>query len=243
MSNRKPGNSIHLSFRKIILVLSGVLLTQLAFGQDERMNNPEHGAKKYYFGLTMGFNASQYKVQQSEYFKKYDSIMAITPLWKPGIQVGIVGNLKLTNFVDIRALPQFMIRDQGLRFSYPKKDSTSTSSFESVLFTMPVEFKFKSDRQTNFRFYVCAGGKFDYDFNANSNSKRTSDVIKIKPVDFGYNLGLGFEFFYPNFIFSPELKISNGLGNVLSRNIGEPTNKAIDKLSTRMVYISFYIQG
>jgi hypothetical protein len=169
--------------------------------------------------------------------------MQIIPIWKPGFQIGIVGNLKLTNFVDIRTLPQFVIREKGLEFHFPNNDSTFTSSFESVLFSMPVEFKFKSDRQTNFRFYVCGGGKLDYDFNANANSKRTNDIIKVKPVDFGYNLGLGFEFFYPNFIFSPEIKVSNGLGNVLKRNVGEPTNKAIDRLTTRMIFISFFIQG
>jgi hypothetical protein len=33
------------------------------------------------------------------------------------------------------------------------------------------------------------------------------------------------------------------LGNVLLRNTDEPTNKALDRLSTRMIYISFLIQG
>lgn len=236
-------NSFHLSFRKISLLVLVLFVCASTYAQDERMNNPEHQAKPYYFGITIGFNTSQYKVQQSEYFTKFDSVMQIVPTWKPGFQIGIVGNLKLTNFVDIRTLPQFMIREKSLTFHFPNNDSTFTSGFESVLFSMPIEFKFKSDRQTNFRFYVCGGGKFDYDFNANSNSKKTNDIIKVKPIDFGYNLGLGFEFFYPNFIFSPEIKVSNGLGNVLKRNVGEPTNKAIDRLTTRMIFISFYIQG
>lgn len=68
-------------------------------------------------------------------------------------------------------------------------------------------------------------------------------MIRIKPFDYGYNLGLGFEFYYPNFIFAPEIKISNGLGNSLLRNVGEPTNKAIDKISTRQIIISFHIEG
>lgn len=206
------------------------------------MNNPEHGAKPYYFGITIGFNASQYKVNYSDYFTQYDTVMSITPLWKPGFQIGMIGNAKLTNFVDIRTTPMFVLREKGMIFDFPK-DSSLTHSFESILYSMPVEFKFKSDRQNNFRFYVCAGGKFDYDFNANANAKKTNDIIKIKPVDFGYNLGLGFDFYYPNFIFSPEIKISNGMGNVLLRNVGEPTNKAIDELTTRMIYISFQIQG
>jgi hypothetical protein len=177
-----------------------------------------------------------------QFLTHFDSIKNITPLWRPGFQVGILGNLRLSSFVDLRVIPLFVIREKALRFDY-LNDSTLNHSVESVLFNLPVEFKFKSDRQTNFRFYVLAGGKLDYDFNANARSKRPDEIIKFKPVDFGYNLGLGFEFYYPNFIFSPEIKISNGLGNVLLRNTNEPTNKALDKLSTRMIYISFLIQG
>jgi hypothetical protein len=33
------------------------------------------------------------------------------------------------------------------------------------------------------------------------------------------------------------------LGNSLDRNSTEPTNKAIDRITTRMLIISFHIQG
>ncbi len=242
MQKCKFWNSFYLSFRKITFTLLLLLAVLQSFAQDERMNNPEHDDKPYYFGITLGFNSAQYKLQQSKYFIDYDSVKNITPLWKPGFQLGIMGNLKLSNFIDVRTIPSFMLREKGLRFTL-QNDSVLTNSFESVLFSLPVEFKFKSDRQTNFRFYVCAGGKIDYDFNSNARSRRTDDIIKIKPFDYGYNLGLGFEFYYPNFIFSPEIKISNGLGNSLKANVGEPTNRAIDRITTRMIVISFHIEG
>jgi hypothetical protein len=241
MQTRQFWNSLNLPIKKIILfvLLFGSLHTQ---AQDERMNNPEHGDKPYYFGITIGFNAAQFKLLHSNSFVNTDTIMNITPLWKPGFQLGIIGNLKLSNFIDLRTIPSFMLREKGLQFQLPG-DSVLDNSFESVLFSLPIEFKFKSDRQTNFRFYAVAGGKIDYDFNSNARSKRDDEIIRVKPFDYGYNLGLGFEFFYPNFIFSPEIKISNGLGNSLKRNTAEPTNNAIDRISTRMVIISFHIQG
>ncbi|MBK7764080.1 MAG: PorT family protein [Bacteroidetes bacterium] len=205
------------------------------------MNNAEHDDKPYYFGITLGFNTAQYKVSQSKYFTDFDTIMDITPLWRPGFQLGILGNLRLSRFIDIRTIPSFMLREKALQFTL--KDTVLTNSFESILFSMPIELKFKSDRQTNFRFYVCAGSKLDFDFNANNKSRRENEIIRIKPFDFGYNLGLGFEFYFPNFIFSPEIKISNGLGNSLDRNSDEPTNKAIEKISTRMLIIGFHIEG
>lgn len=235
-------NRLNLSLSKVVWALLMLFCTQSALAQQEKMYNMEHDEKPYYFGITLGLNAAQYKVSHSKYFTDYDTIKNITPLWKPGFQLGIMGNLRMTSFIDVRAIPSFMLREKGLRFTL-QNDSTLLSSFESILFSLPVEFKFKSDRQQNFRFFVCAGAKIDYDFNSNARSKRNDDVIKVKSFDFGYNLGLGFEFYYPNFIFAPEIKLSNGLGNNLLRNVGEPTNKAIDKISTRMIIISFHIEG
>ncbi len=235
-------NRIHIPLSKIVLLTVCLFARFVSFAQEERMYNAEHDEKPYYFGITLGFNSSQYKISQSDYFITYDTIKNITPLWRPGFQLGIMGNARLSSFVDIRAIPTFMLREQALRFT-DNRDTVMTTSFESILFTLPIEFKFKSDRQQNFRFFVCGGGKIDFDFNANARSKRANEVIRIKPFDYGYNIGLGFEFYYPNFIFAPEIKISNGLGNSLLRNVGEPTNKAIDKITTRQIIISFHIEG
>ncbi len=242
MQTSKFRNILHLSLSQVGLSLLLMAVSFSSFAQAERMNNAEHDEKPYYFGITLGFNSAQYKVWQSQYMIDNDTIKNVTPLWKPGFQLGIMGNLRLSSFIDIRTIPSFVLREKALRFTQ-QNDSSFTNSFESILFSLPFEFKFKSDRQTNFRFYVCAGGKIDYDFNANTNSRRVDEIIKVKPFDFGYNLGLGFEFYFPNFIFAPEIKISNGLGNSLDRNSEEPTNKAIEKISTRMLIISFHIEG
>ena len=84
MQKCKFWNSFYLSFRKITFTLLLLLAVLQSFAQDERMNNPEHDDKPYYFGITLGFNSAQYKLQQSKYFIDYDSVKNITPLWKPG---------------------------------------------------------------------------------------------------------------------------------------------------------------
>lgn len=242
MQTRKFRNRFDLPVYKISTLILLLLAYLPSSAQKERMNNAEHDDKPYYFGITIGFNAAQYKVVQSEYFIAHDTIKGITPLWRPGFQLGIMGNLKLGGFVDLRTIPSFVLREKALRFT-TQQDTSFINSFESILFSLPFELKFKSDRMNNFRFYVCSGIKFDYDFNANTRSRRPDEIIKVKPIDFGYNLGLGFEFYFPNFIFAPEVKISNGLLNCLDRNSEEPTNKAIDRLSTRMIVVGFHIQG
>ena len=108
---------------------------------------------------------------------------------------------------------------------------------------LPLQVKFKSERINNFRFYALAGAKFDYDMAANARSHRPDEFLKVSPVDFGVELGIGFEFYNPNFIFSPEIKISQGLTNQLFEDHGLPLTNAIQSLLTRMIVISIHLEG
>jgi len=213
------------------------------------MNNTLHDSKKFYFGISVGFNTSQYKITHDKWFIDHDSITEITPLWKPGLQLGIMGNMRLNSFMDLRTIPSFVLREKSVRFRLkdnndPTQDVFQTSTFESILFHWPVEVKFKSDRQTNFRFYAVLGGKLDYDFNSSVNKRRSNELLHVKPWDLGANAGLGFEFYFPNFILAPEIKFSQGLLNILDKSDSDlQTAKAIERLNTRMIILSLHIQG
>jgi hypothetical protein len=79
---------------------------------------------------------------------------------------------------------------------------------------------------------------------SNARSRRTNEVLKVSAKDFGYEFGVGFEFYNPNFIFSPEIKLSQGLGNQLftgDRTL--PLTNAIQSLRTRMIIISILLEG
>jgi hypothetical protein len=108
---------------------------------------------------------------------------------------------------------------------------------------MPLQLKFKSERINNFRFYAIGGGKFDIDLAANARSRRSDEFIKVKPFDVGYEVGVGFEFYYPNFIFSPEIKLSQGLMNAKFDDKKIPLGNAIDQINTRTIVISIHIEG
>ena len=118
-----------------------------------------------------------------------------------------------------------------------------TKNIESIYMHLPLQLKFKSDRINNFRFYAIVGGKFDYDMAANARSHRNDEFLKVSPVDFGYELGVGFEFFNPDFIFSPEIKISQGLTNQLFIDKHLPLTNAIQSLLSRMIVISIHLEG
>ncbi|GAA4466581.1 hypothetical protein GCM10023093_20930 [Nemorincola caseinilytica] len=205
---------------------------------------PDHDDKLYYFGISFGFNYSVHRINYSTSFATTDTFKRIQPLWKPGFNMGLMGNLRLTSFIDLRFLPTLVFTEKRMRFEYGiPKDSIADRSIESIYMHLPIQFKFKSDRMKNFRFYGLAGGKFDYDLAANARSRRSDEFLKITPIDVGMEFGVGFEFFNPNFIFSPEIKLSQGFANQLFRDPELPLTNAIDRLSTRMIVISFHLEG
>lgn len=207
---------------------------------------PEHDQKPYYFGITFGMNFSSYKIRYSESFVATDSFRVIQPNYGPGFNLGLMGNLRLSKFIDLRFVPSLAFAEKPMHIELMAADGTDSvvdQAIESIYMHLPLQLKFKSDRIKNFRFYGLTGVKFDYDLAANARSRRKDEFLKVSAADFGYELGVGFEFYYPNFIFSPEVKISQGLGNQLFKDPNIPLSNAISGLSTRMIVISIHLEG
>jgi hypothetical protein len=152
-----------------------------------------------------------------------------------------MGNLRLSNRVDLRFVPSLIFAEKRLK--YATQDTVADRSMESIYMHLPLQVKFKSDRIGNFRFYGLAGGKIDYDLASNARSRRSDEFLKVKSFDAGFELGFGFEFYYPNFIFSPEIKLSQGLVNQIYKDPNLPLTNAIDQIKTRMIVISIHLEG
>lgn len=237
---------IFMQIRHFILIILAFVLMQPANAQRRVLNMPEHDQKAYYFGITFGTNFSTYRIKHSQSFIDHDSFKYIQPGYGPGFNLGLMGNLRLSSFIDLRFVPSLAFAEKKVGLNVRDvngNDSISNRAVESIYMHMPLQLKFKSDRIKNFRFYAITGVKFDYDMAANARSRRKDEFIKVTAADFGYELGVGFEFYYPNFIFSPEIKLSQGLGNQIFKDGSIPLGNAIDVLSTRMIVISFHLEG
>jgi hypothetical protein len=228
----------------ITFIVSLFILIHPAFAQRPLLNMPDHDEKHYYFGITFGMNFTVYQINYTQSFATTDTFKRIQPHWQPGFNLGLIGNLRLSRFIDLRFVPCLAFAEKNIVYEYGiPNDSVVSKNIESIYMQFPLQLKFKSDRIKNFRFYGLAGGKFDYDMAANANSRRPDEFLKVSAVDFGYEFGVGFEFFNPNFIFSPEIKLSQGLTNQLYPDHNLQLTNAIQTLYTRMIIISIHLEG
>ena len=73
--------------------------------------------KPYYFGITLGYNQSNYRVFRSEAFagnKEFNTVQSFTG---PGFNIGIVSNLKIGNYFDLRFLPTLSFAERQLNYT------------------------------------------------------------------------------------------------------------------------------
>lgn len=227
-------------FIALLLALFSVSNTSIA--QRNAPNMPEHDSKPYYFGITFGFNYSAFQISQTESFALHDTFKIVQPGYGPGFNLGIMGNLRLNKLIDIRFIPALVFSEKPIR-TIDMYGTEEKRSIESIYMNLPLQLKIKSDRIHNFRFYGLAGGKFDYDLAANARSRRQDEWLRVSPIDLGIELGVGFEFFYPNFIFSPEIKVSQGFLNSHYQDTGIPLSNTINGMRTRMFIISIHLEG
>lgn len=232
-----------------LLIGGGLLLSQISMAQYSRveMNRTDQDTKPYYFGMSIGINLARFQTELHPVFLKNDSVFVAEPTNSGGITLGFQATARISNRFQLRFNPQLMFVERNIfyRLKYPDIDGDTavTKKVESIIASFPFQLKFQSDRIGNFRVYTLLGIKADIDMASNARAKKAEDLVKIEKYDFGPEFGIGFNFYFPSFIFSPEIKISNGLRNLHARDENLKFSNVFDKIQSRMIVFTIHLEG
>ncbi|MEN0005511.1 MAG: outer membrane beta-barrel protein [Bacteroidota bacterium] len=247
MHTTNIGNLLHLCGRQIIVLT--ILLTAFAHHAEAQRNKGnvnyyEFQQKDYYFGITLGYNTSRFTPFPSEEFLFSDSIRAVTSLNGPGFNLGIVTNLKVGEYFDFRFLPTLSFSERTLQYDKSVTDNRiTTEPIESVFVELPFHLRYKSKPYRDLRLFVIGGVKYGFDVASDSRTRQAATIVKISPTDFAIEYGAGIQFFFPYFIFSPEFKVSHGIGNTLIFNPNLEESTVLEKVLSRTFTISLHFEG
>ncbi len=228
----------------IFIFPSGEIAAQNARGN---YNFLDFQQKPYYFGITLGFNRANYKVFYSKTFINNPTFETAESVSGPGFNLGIVTNLKIGQYFDFRFLPTLSFAEKRLEFTpgnNPDDPSIPISDpNESVIVELPFHVRYKSAPYKDMRLFVIAGVKYGFDVASDSKARQADTKVKIAPTDFAGEIGVGIQFFFPYFIFSPELKMSQGLGNTLIFDENLIQSTIIEKVLSRTFTLSLHFEG
>ena len=231
-------------FALLLLMANFQLPTAMAqLNQGKNLNYLDFQSKQYYFGITLGYNTSNYRIYHSKDFIRNDSISRAESVNGPGFNLGIVSNLKVGEFFDIRFLPTLSFSEHSIRYTPPGAGRIISRPIESVLVELPFHVRYKSATYHDFRLFVIAGVKYSFDVASDSRTRQAAGLVKIAPTDFQIEYGTGIQFFFPYFIFSPEIKISQGLNNVLIYNNKLEQSNVLEKVLSRTFTLSLHFEG
>jgi len=235
----------HLLRRKIGLALLLFLLSSAAaMAQMKELYQEDHDARPYHFGINLGYNQSHFNFTHNPRFLQYDSIMDVESANNAGINLALLANLRISDHFDIRTHPLDLTFSEK-SFLYTQKyeaETSVTKKVQSITLSFPVSVAFSSDRINNFKVYVLAGGKYDYDLASNKGAQQAEDLIKLNKSNISAEVGLGFHIYFPYFVLSPEIKLSDGITNLHARDPNLKYSNVIDKINSRMVTFSLTVE-
>ncbi len=243
-------NMFDIHRKKIMPLLSGILMLCLMSTQataqikkGSNYNYTEFSKKPYYFGITLAYNQSNYRIFYSDQFILNDSISTAQSITGPGFNLGIVTNLKVGDYFDFRLLPTLSFAERNLQFNNVKGTNQSTRKVNSVYVELPFHVRYKSAPYRDKRVFLIAGVKYGFDVSSESRARQADSLVKISPTDFQIEYGFGVQFFMPYFIFSPEFKISRGISNILLFNPDLEESNVLEKVLSRTFTISLHFEG
>lgn len=241
----------HLLRNKIIYIVTGaLLLPALCFSQlREGLNKPDHDEKPFHFGINLGINRSHFSFGHHPIFLTRDSVMVVESVNSTGLNLAWMVNKRISDHFDLRTYPlNLTFTEKAFEYvlKYPDRiggeDSLTTKKVQSISLALPIQLKFSSDRIGNFKVYMMGGVKAEYDMAANAGAKKAENLIKLNRFDYGIEAGIGFHFYYPYFVLTPELKMGWGLSSLHSRDANLKFSNVIDKVNSRTITFSLTVE-
>lgn len=208
---------------KIIALVSLLLLTSSVFSQRKRdkvdyLSNFDKKAVRW--GFYLGLNYSDYNISYSKDHEGYPNAYIETEP-NMGFNVGLIADLRLHNNINLRIEPGLSTNSKTLYFRYlGDEPARSERKASGTYLHIPLLVQFSANRLKNIRPYVVGGVAYDYNFASNFDNinDNSSNEFRMQKNNFMYEVGLGMDFYFLWFKFSPSIRGVFAINNELKRD-------------------------
>lgn len=225
-----------------MFIISGVCAhAQFAtnmFGKDPIVNLENFDKQRVHWGYFLGFNSYDFKFEYINPPAQDIQVKSVT-----GFNVGLVGNLRLFEYLDLRFEPGLYYAQRDLTYSHTTEENDRLRPVKSTYINFPLLLKFSAKRTGNLKPYLLGG--FSRSLNLASNEKSQEDnsnrIFRMKRWTNNYELGFGIDFYFEYFKFSPSIRGVFGLEDELIRDNdpNSPYTGNVGAMKTRAVLINF----
>ncbi len=229
----------------IVLIFIGVQpVNAQFFGGNGVLNNENVDLQRLSWGYFLGFNTYDFDFDYIEIpdnrFLKKDFVVDRTI----GFNVGLIGNLRLSNHLDLRLEPG--VNFNRINFQVTKADPDTFREINSTYVHIPLLLKFSTQRLNNFKPFVVGGLSTSWNLSSNENNPEdnSNGQFRMTTNSYYYELGFGIDFYLYYFKFSPSIRGVFAINDELIRD--EDPNSIytgnVAKMSSRGIFINFTFQ-
>ena len=250
----------------LLLLLTNTLGAQNLF-KSQVKNLPNYDYAPYHFGFILALNEMHFTIDPIEelHLQNFEpgdaddvlpspdnmSILGVDYTSQYGFTVGIVGNLSLGQYTDLRFVPSLAFGEKIINFEIARNYETDNNRPNDTIFMdkripstyidFPLLVKYKSKRYNNLRAYLIGGMKYSLDLASLSDREEESAnniLMKLGQDDVYAEIGFGFDYYLGFFKFGTEIKMSYSLMDPLLRE-GNMYSGSIEDLRSKIFQLSF----
>ena len=230
----------------IVLLIS---LNTSLYSQSTRINLGGYDDVNTHFGFLLGAHSTYYRIYYSQQFlnPNFNNLHSIHSKSMPGFKLGFVSDFNLIYPFDLRTLLQVSFSEFRLDYYNVDEFTVVTTTFSNVrpavFLESPILFKYKSKRRKNHRMFLIAGIKPSLEIGAKNKDEAGEDILDLKAFDISLEVGFGSDLFFQLFKFSPEIRYSRGLRNILKGINVNQYNLPLDRIIVHNISFFFTFEG
>jgi hypothetical protein len=207
------------------------------FGKNPIINHENHDKQKVHWGYFLGFNSYNYKFDYLTVGKDIE----LKPL--TGFNVGLVGNLRISEYLDLRFEPGFYATQRNLVYPNIEDSVDRLREVKAANLHFPLLLKYSALRTGNVRPYLLGGvsSTLNLGSNAKAPDDNYSNRFRVKTWTQNYEVGFGIDLYLEYFKFSPSIRGVFGMNDELIRDNdpNSPWTGNIESMKTRAVFVNF----
>lgn len=203
------------------------------------INLPNYDERKLHYGFTLGLNTTRFNLLHSEFYTSNDTVKSVLAPRSVGFSLGFILDYKLADYFAVRLLPTVAFYERKVEYILNGQVGVDQIT-ESTFIEVPVMAQYKSQRRGNVRFYLSAGLKPGIEAGAKKKEKKPSE-LRTQNFDLSFDYGIGMDVFYQFFKFSPEIRFSHGLLNLLN-NDPNVYSRSLNRVTSHTVSLYLHFE-
>lgn len=211
---------------------------QWLFGKEKLKNLENFDKQRWSWGYFLGFNSYDFNF---DYKSAAQDIMVDK---KVGFNVGLIGNLRINDYIDLRLEPGVMFSTRDLTF--PEIPEDNLREVQSTYVHIPLLVKFSTKRLNNFKPFVVGGVSTAINLSSNENNPddNSAGQFRMQSNSYYYEVGFGIDLYLYYFKFTPSIRAIFAINDELKRDKdpSSPYTGNISKMGSRGIFINFTFQ-